>query len=279
MQYINKFKDKQTGEERLIRDASIVVNGETPATDELTKVKIRGVEYGLQDGTVEVNGSTEATETLKTLTVGDKTYYVGNDVFTLAFCDESMEIVDPVITATRIRENCFVSFDNAGGGDGSTNIKGKLSLPNCTFLGLRCFHGQPITDLYAPKLEHIDEDCFYHYDFSGINKLNLPSIIYIGPYAFYGTEIASPELVIDLGENLERISGFSFSFVSIKAVIIRAKSVPAINDKSFDIESDYPYIIYVPDESIELYKADTNVLANVGNDVDRIKPLSEYVQS
>lgn len=75
--YIDIIRNKETGEERKIRDTTIVANGENiVASDELDTLKVGGVTYKLKDSSIVANSGSEATEILEKLTIGNKTYSI-----------------------------------------------------------------------------------------------------------------------------------------------------------------------------------------------------------
>ena len=78
---------------------------------------------------------------------------------------------------------------------------------------------------------------------------------------------------IDLPESVTNIGHYAFAESSgMTHAICRATTPPAAGLKIFDRMS---IPIYVPDASVEAYKA----AANWSTYADRIKPLSEYVES
>ena len=107
---------------------------------------------------------------------------------------------------------------------------------------------------------------------SALPKLTLPnSITTIGAYAF---NACSALTFFEMGENITRISDNAFTnCTALKTLIIKTVTPPSIYATTFkNVTFD---AIYVPDESVEAYKAKTNWSA-FG---DFIFPLSSYIPS
>ena len=76
-----------------------------------------------------------------------------------------------------------------------------------------------------------------------------------------------------LGDALTNISGYAFqNCTNMRYIIVRATTPPTIAITTFENSNNCP--IYVPDKSVAAYKEATNWVEYV----DRIKPLSEYVE-
>lgn len=157
---------------------------------------------------------------------------------------ETGEIEDLVLTAEKIKDNAFDIEENP------MILKGKLSLLNCKEIGYLSFYFQSgLEELYAPSIERIEQQAF---ESCCLKK-------------------------IDLGENISFIGEGAFMDSEAATLIIRNKEVPTFGELSA-LQIDMT--IYVPDESLELYKTD-EVLLEIFQDFninDKIKPLSKYVE-
>ena len=96
------------------------------------------------------------------------------------------------------------------------------------------------------------------------------SVVKIGHATFNGGIFE----VIDIGSGVQEIYSQAFSAITTNVkIIIRAISPPNLLG-TYHFLGTSSYTIYVPDNSVEAYKA-----ANVWNTIaDRIKPLSEYTE-
>ena len=99
----------------------------------------------------------------------------------------------------------------------------------------------------------------------------MDGVVNIGSGAFQNcasfTKFTIPSSVTEIG----RVAFYGCT--SMQSVICRATTPPTIGDKVFDSTNNCP--IYVPDASVDAYKAKENWSTYSG----RIKPLSEYVES
>lgn len=109
---------------------------------------------------------------------------------------------------------------------------------------------------------------------TGILSLILPAVSIIGDYAC----AECPNLhTVDLGEDVTAINQRAFlSCSSLTTMICRATTPPTLGSVVFGSTpiASGSGVIYVPDDSVEAYKAATNWIPYS----DRIKPLSEYVE-
>lgn len=83
--------------------------------------------------------------------------------------------------------------------------------------------------------------------------------------AFY--YLSRSKMIFDFPSTLVKFTGNPFPYTVVYTLIFRSQTPPTGTFSSSAISS-----IYVPDDSIELYKSATNF----ANYIDKIKPLSEY---
>lgn len=96
------------------------------------------------------------------------------------------------------------------------------------------------------------------------------SVVKIGHAAFNGGIFE----VIDIGSGVQEIYSQAFSAITTNVkIIIRAISPPKLLG-TYHFLGTSSYTIFVPDESVEAYKAAEGWRANA----DKIKPLSEYTE-
>ena len=98
-------------------------------------------------------------------------------------------------------------------------------------------------------------------------EVNISSVKELGVQAFYNctslTVLDIPSTVVSMGEAVV------FGCTSLRHVIVRATTPPTLGTRAF---TSTTCLIYVPDGSVDAYKAATNW----NSWADRIKPLSEY---
>ena len=162
------------------------------------------------------------------------------------------------LTNFNVDPACFVSL-----GFGSfSNFKlfNEITFQNVTTVGRQAFRGSTISKIKLPSVETMAAS--HNYD---------------GIFSF------CPNLVlVDLGENCSSIGAESFgrgvgtSGKNI-TIICRASTPPTLGGTIFGATISNAALegIYVPDDSVEAYKTATNWSAYA----DRIKPLSEYIES
>lgn len=200
------------------------------------------------------------------------------------FGDKSVleEVVLPK-TLTSIPANSFNSYtalakieglDNVTtiGNDafgGCTNLLVDVYLPNATTIqdaafarsGIKSFIANSVTSLthYFPVLQHC----------TNLEKVILNSII-TAEKTFEGCSALREVL---LGEQLTRLTYFMFSgCIKMESLVIKATTPPTIDNHTF---SNCPeFAIYVPDTSVEAYKAATGWISYA----DRIKSVN-YLQT
>lgn len=179
--------------------------------------------------------------------------------------------------------------------DGITTISGNSTLAKgafyqCTSLnsiklpsslvtiGANAFHKCPLTELteLPSNVETIEFFAFGYAQFTSI-KIN-EGCTKIGKAAFQHCDKLT---FIDLPSTIKSIGDTSFIYTSLTTVICRATTPPSLVKNAFGAGlgtvAQAPIAqgagaIYVPDDAVEVYKAETNwsAYANV------IKPLSEY---
>lgn len=141
-----------------------------------------------------------------------------------------------------------------------------VNLANVTEIGAASFYScSNITSLTANHLKTIEQQGFM--GCSSLVKVKLPAIVSYGNNTF--ANMTSLE-VLDLGENLTSVVAGS-NAPSITKYIFRATTPPRLIGASY-INSTAD--IYVPDASVEDYKA----AANWSSHASQIKGLSEYVE-
>lgn len=106
-------------------------------------------------------------------------------------------------------------------------------------------------------------------DYSALQVINIPlGVVSIGNSAFYRCALLKS---LDFGEALTTLGASVFgSCTSLESLIFRATTPPTIGNNLAFNTNNCP--IYVPDASVEAYKAATNWSTYAS----RIKPLSEY---
>lgn len=164
----------------------------------------------------------------------------------------------------------------------SYSFSGYSALSSCslpqsvTSIGEQAFHScsSLLIDLNLPNLESLGSAAFSSSGIKSITSLGKITTIAGSVTWSYGTfaNCASLETVI-LPETLESIELSAFNHCpSLRWIKIYAPTPPALGDYAFLSTNNCP--IYVPDESVEAYKAATNWATYA----DRILPLSEYVE-
>ena len=110
---------------------------------------------------------------------------------------------------------------------------------------------------------------------SGIERVeNLGRITKLDKTA-NGSSFGSSVKFVRLPSTLTEMQGYAFyKCTQLETIIVEAITPPTIQSTEFS-QTNSTFIIYVPDESVEAYKAATNWTALAS----RIKPLSEYVES
>lgn len=121
----------------------------------------------------------------------------------------------------------------------------KCDLSKVTFIGGSAMHSTAITEQYLPNVETIDKNAFQN-----CTKLRL----------------------VDIGDKCTAINQQAFKLcTALESLVVRATTPPTAGAEIL-ISTTCP--IYVPDASVDAYKAATNW----SQYQDRIKPLSEYVE-
>ena len=136
-------------------------------------------------------------------------------------------------------------------------LVGRKHFRNCTSLE---------QDMQFPYLTSISEECFQNAKITGINA---PMVTEIGWSAFQNCWNMKSAI---FGEALTAIYGDAFhSASSLTEIVIRATIPPSLtNTRALENTNNCP--IYVPDTSVEAYKAATNW----NTYASRIKGISEY---
>ena len=149
-----------------------------------------------------------------------------------------------------------------------------INCPNVTTIGMSAFNSSALSgDISFPNLESIR-------GLSEFNNTSIESVSDLGKVtqikgaAGYGMfmgckllkRVTFPSTLTLLGEWIVRDCPI------IEAVVMKSTVPPTISTGTFTVPKACQF--YVPDESVEAYKAATNWAAYA----DRIKPMSEYVE-
>lgn len=179
------------------------------------------------------------------------------------------------------------------------SLKKSLNLPNLIILRGSVFDASGITGFFAPNLQQINGNyCFRNcadltgdisfehltgtigsatFQYSGIERiLSLGSITAISSSLYAEALGNMPNLRhVHLPSTIESIGAYAMAYnPKLTEIIIDAVTPPTLEAEVFKSNKS-DQIIYVPDESVEAYKTATNWSTYA----DRIKPLSQYVES
>jgi hypothetical protein len=161
-----------------------------------------------------------------------------------------------------VTEIAYYAFGNCA------SLTGELRMNGVTTLGEGAFLKCAITSVYAPSIGVLGTLAFQ--DNEQLTSVDVKNATTIGNQCFTG---CSSLEYIEFGENVTDILYAALSDCgSLTTVVCRATTPPALGS-SFLTNSNAA-IIYVPDASVEAYKAATNWSQYQA----RIKPLSEYVE-
>lgn len=130
----------------------------------------------------------------------------------------------------------------------TSNLNIQVNFPNLETIGLKAFENSGITSIDSlGKVEILTENCFAYC--SNLKYAELPNTI------------NAIEKNVFFGDN------------NLSEFIIKSSIPPTLGENAFyGTSSDF--LIYVPDESIELYKNSDGWSIYT----DKIRPLSEYVE-
>lgn len=172
-----------------------------------------------------------------------------------------------------------ISYIGHGGFRNSKVSIQDVKLPNLTKLGGHTFEGTNIKRVSDLGSLSAITTWDYAYTFNGCSQLEyvkLPDTLkQIASRMF----IECPKLLtIDLGKNVEKIAEwFCYNCKSLNNVILKTLTPPSFISSTFFLSGSTSSTvnIYVPDESVDLYKA-----ADVWSTrADYVKPLSEYKET
>ena len=174
-----------------------------------------------------------------------------------------------------------ISVGNSAFGGLSSLVNFNVDLAAFVSLGFEAFRDITIWDeVTFPNVTTINSRAFIG---SSVSKIKLPSVETMPDASNYeGIFSYCPNLVlVDIGANctsigwqsLGRYIGNSSNNITI---IIRAITPPSLGGPLMGTDGNHATIgkVYVPDNSVDAYKAATNWSTYA----DRIKPLSEYVE-
>ena len=236
---------------------TLVMRGATQNITSLDSKKIKELApYLFNFGT---NGTSSNT-TLKAITLPYLSK-VGKACF--LSCGALAQVIVPKLED--IPEDCFYSCTKLGQCDFS-NVK-TIGLHAFTETGSQADRGV----FNFPCVEIINKSCFYHFGSIKTQKtiLKLPAIKQI-------TSSSSNLYMycVDLGEGLNTVGETFIGGTFLKKVVIRAETPPTATSSTIFGPLASGCKIYVPDDSLETYKAATNW----SKYASYFAPLSEYVE-
>lgn len=158
-----------------------------------------------------------------------------------------VDLYNPVYDA---RNDCYAIIETAT----NTLVLGGLRtvIPNTVKkIGPSAFNYRDITSIYLPEgIEGIDQAAFAHNLFSTIRIPN--SVKHIGKFAFQDCQKLKE---IILGSGLDSIAEDAFLYCSaIESIKCHAVTPPTIHEHEFFYAPIDNVILYVPEESITLYR-------------------------
>ena len=154
---------------------------------------------------------------------------------------------------------------------GYSNLK-KINLENIEQVGGYVFVGAlDGAELRMPKLSTIEgNQLFYN---SGVTILDFRGSTFTGTKDSFAQGSSRLTKVI-LPDTITYIGWGAFSgCTSLRTFIVLASTPPSLQSDTFN-STNSTFFIYVPDASVDAYKAATNWSTYA----DRIKPLSEYIE-
>ena len=182
-----------------------------------------------------------------------------------------------------------ISYIGAGAFYGCEVLTGEINVPKVTGkIGNGSFRNSKILSFIAPYATSIDATAFQYC--SSMVTLDIRNVISIGIDAFFGCstletiDIRNASIVdngafygcsalklVDIQNPASIGDGAFYNCSALQAVVIRAITPPTlVSSNAFSGTNSC--LIYVPDESIEVYKT----APNWSSIVSRIKPVSEY---
>lgn len=159
------------------------------------------------------------------------------------------------------------------------SVNFNVDLGAFTILGNGAFKGAKLpSEVTFPNVTQINQHAFFG---TPISKIKLPSVETMAAASNYdGIFSQCPNLVlVDIGENCTSIGSNSFGrFIGSTGnditIIVRAVTPPSLGGTFFYSSNISVAAIYVPNASVNEYKAATNWATYE----DKIKSLSEYVE-
>ena len=178
--------------------------------------------------------------------------------------------------------NLEVKWDNIerlceGSVSGLRAISGELVLPKLTTLDKGAFRGCPnITSLTLPAVTSIGQDALRQ--MTSLEKVVITGDVRSFPTSSYGWDSGvmygcTALKFADLPATVTSAPSVFIGCSGLETVIFRSVSPPTITSSTFSGCSTLANI-YVPDESVEAYRAATTWVDYAG----KIKPLSEYTE-
>lgn len=190
---------------------------------------------------------------LETIVLPTKITSLGNSAF--SGCT-SLKTINTQHYVTKLENFCFKDC---------WSLK-HINIENVTSISEHCFNNcYLLEDIIATSATSVLGSAFQN---SGLITISLPAATAIGPQAFQNCNRLTS--VYLLSDNLESISSYAFMGCSnLSKLVINATTPPTLLNSVFN--STDKLNIYVPDSSVETYKAATNW----SQYQSIIKPLSE----
>lgn len=147
-----------------------------------------------------------------------------------------------------------------------------INLPSCTTIYKNGFYKSGLQKISCTNLLEIQDNGLKD---TRLKEIFLPNVKTIG---IDGLNLCPYLAKVDIGGNATSIGNFAFgNSTSLETLIVRATTPPSagrliLENTAIDSANGF---IYVPDASVDAYKAAT-IWSTYA---DRIKPLSEYVES
>ena len=163
---------------------------------------------------------------------------------------ENLEEVDFVLWGgkTDILNESRYAFQNC------VSLKKVSSNEGLRFIGAYCFDNcSALTDIDLSECAYVNEGAFN--GCTSLTSLNMPKANYIYRNAFKGCVSLTD---VDLGNETDKIMVRAFeNCTSLTSLTIRATTPPELSDSAF-LGTSTDLTIYVPSESVDVYKSATN---------------------
>ena len=249
-------------------------NLESLASNAFVGVKITKISNLGKITTINPSNSSQANlgdkSVLKEITLPNTIKTIGNHTFNGYSALETITI-ESGASGISVGANAFQGLSSLV--NFNVDLSAFVSLGQNAFMGIGVWDVVTFTNLTT----------IYHQAFreSSISKIKLPSIETMAESKNYdGIFSGCRNLVlIDIGANCTSIGSSSFGrYIGTSGknltVVVRAATPPSLGGTLFSTINANFSALYVPDESVDAYKAATNWSTYA----DIIKPLSEYVE-